>query len=105
MAKTLYLPDGEMVVLLSDDDFLNLVWERLGNDAENEVKEYIQLADYEEQAVKTDLSIYEMDLDSNRACFNEILEIIEQIRNTARLDKPKLHKLLCEIEKIISNQI
>jgi 3-oxoacyl-[acyl-carrier-protein] synthase III len=105
MAETLYLNDNAMAVILSDKDFTDLVFDYMGSDAENKVREYIRLSDEAEHAVETDLASYESSLESNTACFNEVLEIVKQIRNTARLEKSKLHKLLNEIEKLISNQI
>lgn len=110
MANTLlYLNDGTMVILFDDNDFVRLIYERLGREAEQKLLSLINNANeakhYAEMKYNSDMNSYELSLENNTAAFQEILEIIEQIRNTPRLEKTRLHKFLNEIEKLISNQI
>ena len=108
MADTLYLPDGSMEVLFSRDDFQRLVYEKLGYDAEQKLIEIINAADYTKAKVDTDLEAYESSLDSNTACFNDLLDNIEELKKLLqqkRLDRTKMFKLLDQMETQISNQI
>jgi len=108
MADTLYLPDGSMEVLFSRDDFQRLVYEKLGYDAEQKLIEIINEADYTKAKVDTDLEAYEASLDSNTACFNDLLDNIEELKKLLqqkRLDRTKMFKLLDQMETQISNQI
>ena len=108
MADTLYLPDGSMEVLFSRDDFQRLVYEKLGYDAEQKLIEIINEADYTKAKVDTDLISYELSLESNTACFNDLLNNIEELKKLLqqkRLDRTKMFKLLDQMETQISNQI
>jgi len=108
MADTLYLPDGSMEVLFSRDDFQRLVYEKLGYEAEHKLIEIINEADYTKAKVDTDLEAYEASLDSNTACFNDLLNNIEELKKLLqqkRFDRTKMFKLLDQMETQISNQI
>lgn len=108
MADTLYLPDGSMEVLFSRDDFQRLVYEKLGYDAEQKLIEIINEADYTKAKVDTDLTSYELSLESNTACFNDLLDNIEaakKLLQQKQLDRTKIFKLLDQMETQILNQI
>jgi hypothetical protein len=108
MADVITLKDGSMEVLFSRDDFQRLVYEKLGYDAEQKLIEIINEADYTKAKVDTDLEAYEASLDSNTACFNDLLNNIEELKKLLqqkRLDRTKMFKLLDQMETQISNQI
>lgn len=108
MADTLYLPDGSMEVIFSRDDFQRLIYEKLGYDAEQKLIEIINEADYTKAKVDTDLEAYEASLESNTACFNDLLDNIEELKKLLqqqRIDRRKIYKVLDQMETQIANQI
>lgn len=108
MAETLFLPDGSNEVLLSDGDFQRLVYEKLGREAEQKIIELIEKADYTNQSIDTDLRSYESSLESNKECFDDLLDDIRRMADlleAPRLDKSRILKLLGTMQKQINNQI
>jgi Spy/CpxP family protein refolding chaperone len=108
MADTLYLPDGSMEVIFLRDDFQRLIYEKLGSDAEQKLIEIIKEADYTQTKINTDLDAYEASLDSNTACFNDLLDSIEELKKLLqqqRIDRRKIYEVLDQMETQISNQI
>ncbi len=101
MADTLYLPDGSMEVIFSRDDFQRLIYEKLGSDAEQKLIEIINEADYTKAKVDTDLEVYEASLESNTACFNDLLDSIEELKKLLqqqRIDRRKIYEVLDQME-------
>ncbi len=108
MADTLYLPDGSMEVIFLRDDFQRLIYEKLGSDAEQKLIEIIKEADYTQAKINTDLDAYEASLDSNTACFNDLLDSIEELKKLLqqqRIDRRKIYEVLDQMETQITNQI
>ena len=111
------LKDGSMMTILQPKDFQELIDQYLGYEA----AKYFQLLieNYEtrieeaEEGINTDLRCYEMSLESNTRAFQEIEEICrnmisdfnrEEGRNKLNALRP-WYKRICEIIKIIHNQI
>lgn len=106
--KNIILPDGSIECLFTRNDFIELVREKLGGEAELYLSEIIREADYTEAKVNTDLSSYEASLESNAACFQELMDsirLIEYHLNEKRSNKSKIDKVLNAMRKSISNQI
>lgn len=76
----MYLLDGSTEFCYSRNDFRNLISEKLGRDAEERLVKIIDEADYTTRKLDTDLISYEMTLDSYTACFNVLLDNIEEIK-------------------------
>lgn len=115
MADVISLKDGSTEVIFQPKDFHYLIEKHMGYDAadyfekmEKIVDELQEEADYTAAKVNTDLESYESSLESNTACFQEILEVMEQIKSileAPRINKKKLFNLVEQVEKEIKNQI
>ncbi len=112
MADVISLKDGSTEVIFQPKDFHYLIEKHMGYDAagyfEKMVDELQEEADYTAAKVNTDLGCYESSLESNTACFQEILEVMEQIKSileAPRINKKKLFNLVEQVEKEIKNQI
>ena len=111
MAETLQTPDGRLHVILNEDYFSELVDDYMGRECGQYLKETITLlkeqANYTAQAVNTDLTSYEEELNSNRCAFEDIsteLDSIQQLID-GRLNRKELERIVHNIKSIISNQI
>jgi len=112
MADTIHLPDGSMEVIFQPKDFHYLIEKHMGYDAagyfEKMVDELQEEADYTAAKVDTDLESYEASLESNTACFNDLLDNIEELKKLLqqqRIDRRKIYKVLDRMETQITNQI
>ena len=109
MAHSIYMNDGSVEYILHEeespgyyDDFQKIIHEKLGRDAEKVIIQLRKAADYTEKKVNTDLTAYESQLESNTACFQEILEALQNLDNLLskqRLNKTELFKVVSEIRK------
>lgn len=112
MADTIHLKDGTVEILLKEDNFERLLYERLGGDAAtyyaNQIEELQEKADYTQGRLDTDLGDYESELDSNRDCFNELLDILKRIDGEVdkkRINKNEIRRLTDQMETMICEQI
>lgn len=111
MADVLYLKDGSTKVIFDHDDFIKLISEYMGTDAEYRLKEIISdlqdKADYTAQKVNTDLDSYESQLDSQTAAFNDILDGLEKIQDMInnQLNRKALQQIVDSCMKEVLNQI
>jgi hypothetical protein len=108
MAKTIYLKDGSTEILFSDNDFQKLICDKLGREAEQEVIELMEKADYNKEKVNTDLGSYEASLDEMNCCLNDVLDSLDNMRKFLegkRIDKEKLKDMIDSIERQINNYI
>lgn len=112
MADVIVLKDQSVQILFEPINFQYLVEQFMGYDAENYFRELIEKlqdeADYTTSKVDTDLESYEASLESNTACFQDILEVTEQMKTileAPRMNKNKMFKLIEQVQKEINNQI
>lgn len=97
MVATLLMPDGEMELLFSFEDFQNIVRDRLGLDAEKVVEDLIHKAGQAARDLDSDLTLYEMTLEENRDAFQEVANLVKEASaeiNKSRTNKKKVAKLL-----------
>jgi uncharacterized protein Yka (UPF0111/DUF47 family) len=105
------LLDGSTKYILDNKDFSDLIYEKLGYEAEHEFNNIIEdlqeKADYTKQKVNTDLLSYETSLDQNTAAFNEIQNWLEKIQNMIdnSINRKELAKIVDCCMKEISNCI
>lgn len=112
MADVIVLKDQSVQTVFEPKDFQYLVEQFMGYDAEKYFRELIEKlqdeADYTTSKVDTDLESYEASLESNTACFQDILEVTEQMKSileAPRMNKNKMFKLIEQVQKEINNQI
>lgn len=112
MADVIVLSDQKVEVILQPKDFGFLVEKYMGYDAEKYFRELAEiLQDKVEEAqdkTNSDLGAYEASLESNTACFQDILDITEQMKTileAPRMNKNKMFKLIEQVQKEINNQI
>lgn len=112
MADVIVLSDQKVEVIFQPKDFEFLVEKYMGYDAEKYFREYAEKADEEVRSAKvgenTDLESYEASLESNTACFQDILEVMEQMKTileAPRMNKNKMFKMIEQVQKEINNQI
>ncbi|MBS5822436.1 MAG: hypothetical protein KID00_01015 [Clostridium argentinense] len=112
MADVIVLSDESVHVIFQPKDFGYLVEQYMGYDAEkyfNELNDQLQSeAIYTKAKIETDLGCYESSLESNTACFQDILEVMEEMKSileTPRTNKQKMFKLIEQVQKQINNQI
>lgn len=105
------LEDGTQEMLFNHDHFVRLVRDRLGDDVgnyiEGEIRTLQEEADYVSQSVDTDLECYESSLDSNNACFRDLLDSLsklEEIIKSKRVVKIHALRLIDQVEREINNQ-
>lgn len=112
MADVIVLKDQSVQTVFEPTDFEYLVERYMGYDAEKYFRETIEKlqeeAIYTKAKVDTDLGSYEASLESNTACFQDILDITEQMKTileAPRMSKNKMFKLIEQVQKEINNQI
>lgn len=112
MADVISLKDGSVETLFELKDFQYLIEKYMGYDAETYFRSSIERlqseADYTQVKVDNDLESYELQVESNTTAFQEILEIMEQIKSIVeapRMNKIKMFKLIEQIQSEINNQI
>lgn len=112
MADVIILKYKSFHLLFEPEDFEYLVKKYMGYDAEKYFRETIEKlqdeADYTKAKVYTDLESYEASLESNTACFQDILDITEQMKTileAPRMNKNKMFELIEQVQKEINNQI
>lgn len=109
---TISLKDGSTHTLFEFDDFLELVENYMGDNAEAWLSDHVaqaeQAADYTQARVATDLTAYEANLENNREAFEGIqLEAatILGVLQEKRISREKIAYAARKISKIISDQI
>lgn len=112
MVDVIVLSDQKVEIVAQPRDFGYLIERYMGYDAETYFRETVEKlqkdADYTTAKVETDLGVYEASLESNTACFQDILELLEQMKSTLeapRMNKNKMFKLVEQVQKEICNQI
>lgn len=112
MADVIVLKDSSVHTLLQPKDFEYLVEKYMGYDAEKYFRETVDnLQDeaiYTAAKIDTDLGSYEASLESNTACFQDILDITNKMKSlleAPRMDRKKMFNLVEQVEKEINNQI
>lgn len=105
------LKDGTRETIFTPDHFDRLVREKMGDDAgmynENRIKELQDEADYVSQSINTDLECYESSLESNNACFRDLLDSLsklEEIIKAKKVIKIKALRVIDQMEREIHNQ-
>lgn len=111
MGNVIVLADKSVQTLLQPKDFQYLVEKYMGYDAETYFRDMVENlqdeADYTKAKIETDLNAYEASLESNTACFQDILEVMERMKSilaASRMDKRKMFKLIEQIQSEINNQ-
>lgn len=117
MADVITLKDGSVEIIFEPKDFQYLMEKHLGYEAtkyfQSLIENYEARIEEAEEGINTDLRCYEMSLESNTRAFQEIEEICrtmisefnrEEGRNKLNALRP-WYKRICEIIKIIHNQI
>ena len=117
MADVITLKDGSVEIIFEPKNFQELIDQYLGYEAAKYfqllVKNYETRVEEAEEGTNSDLRSYEMSLESNTRAFQEIEEICrnmisdfnrEEGRNKLNALRP-WYKRICEIIKIIHNQI
>lgn len=117
MADVITLKDGSVEIIFEPKDFQYLMEKHLGYEAvkyfQSLIENYEIRIEEAEEGINTDLRCYEMSLESNTRAFQEIEEICrnmisdfnrEEGRNKLNALRP-WYKRICEIIKIIHNQI
>ena len=111
MAETLQTPDGRLHVILNEDYFSELVDDYMGRECGQYLKETITLlkeqANYTAQAVNTDLTAYEEELNSNRCAFEDITTELDAIGKLidSMINRKALSQAVKNIRSIVNNQI
>ena len=117
MADVITLKDGSVAIIFEPKDFQELIDQELGYEAAKYfqllVENYETQIEEAEEGTNSDLRCYEMSLESNARAFRDIEEICrtmidefnrEEGRNKLNALRP-WYKRICEIIKIIHNQI
>jgi hypothetical protein len=117
MADVIALKDGSIEIIFEPKDFQYLIEKYLGYEAAKYfqllVENYETRVEEAEEGTNSDLRSYEMSLESNTRAFQDIEEICrnmisdfnrEEGRNKLNALRP-WYKRICEIIKIIHNQI
>lgn len=111
MPDVLKLKDESVHTLFEPKDFGWLIEKYMGWDAERFfntlVERLTEAADKTMAEINTDLGSYESSLESNTTAFQEILEVLKEMKAIlqGRTDKSIMFKLIDQLEKIISSQI
>ena len=115
MANVMRFKDGSEEIFLEavgTDEFYayfqRVIAEKLGSDAEQVIKALHEESSYNEKRLNSDMDAYEASLESNTACFQEILELTQKMNillSETRLNRKKLLELVKQVEKAIKNQI
>lgn len=112
MADVIVLKDQSVHTVFEPTDFEYLVERYMGYDAEKYFRQLTEiLQDKVEEArdkTNSDLGSYEASLESNTACFQDILDVTEQMKiilEAPRMNKNKMFKLIEQIQREINNQI
>lgn len=112
MVNVIVLSDQKVEMIFQPRDFGYLIERYMGYDAETYFRETVEKlqkdADYTTAKVETDLGAYEASLESNTACFQEILELVDQMKSileAPRINKNQMFKLVEQVQNEIGNQI
>jgi len=107
-----YLNDGTREAIFNDEQFEDLLRDKLSSSVaiyyKEKISELKEKADYTAIKVNTDLDSYESDLEFNRNCFLELYDMVEELerkiceKRTTKLD---ISNLLKRMERKISSQI
>ena len=111
----LHFNDGTAEYIFSEDDsdeyysdFQQIIFEKLGADAENIVARLREKAEYNVYKLDSDVAAYEGQLDSNAIAFMDILEVCDSVSTYVtegkRINKQTLVNYLDEIKNLINNQ-
>ena len=112
----LHFNDGTAEYIFSEDDsdeyysdFQQIIFEKLGADAESIVAKLREKAEYNVYKLDSDLTAYESQLKSNATAFMDILDVCDTMRvyitEGKRINKQTLVNYLDEIKNLINNQI
>lgn len=108
MSSVLYLKDGTREIMTGDIDrfWSDLIYERLGWEAEREFKEYWDAKAKEYENAEEEMRNYERSLDGYRSELSDVceeLEFVLKMLDAPRLDKKRVKKqlsmLLVHIER------
>lgn len=107
------LSNGQNELVMSPNDLQYIADKYLGYEYAAEIGNLITQATeeeiYVEKRINTDLDSYESELESNRDCFLDISEQVEQFQSyladAKRIERTKLNTLLNNILISINNQI
>lgn len=102
--------DGEYVIIECVEDLEQLVRDRIGFEAAQLVKELADKTNEVNFRLQSDLTSYEMQLESNRAAFEEIMSYTSSILklmsgNLTQSAKKSIIERLYAIQKEVSNQL
>lgn len=100
--------DGNTDIIYDNMDFYEVLDNRLGSEYAEYFKGVCDKVDYNKMKLNSDLESYESQLESNCSEINDVLDIIEDINSilcSKRLNKEKLYKYIVTIETKLSNMI
>lgn len=97
------LPDGSIEFVRDPNDLVRIIKDRMGHDAAEMVRELTDLADDIQQRLESDLSNYEIQLDSQTAALREINSSVHHLLNIvhrAKIAKTEKEAILRSLEAI-----
>lgn len=106
--KKLRDKEGNYDFVYDEQDYANILENKLGVDYKNYFLDINSKADYNKAKVNSDLESYEMQLESNMCIAQDTLEIIEILYDELdkkRLDRSKILEKLNSIEEKLVNLI
>jgi len=112
MGSLMAIKGGGVQMILATPDFEYFVNQYMGVEAMEYFKALIndmrEQVDCARDKTSSDLSSYESSLESNSACFDELIEDLETLKkalNSKRINKTLLNNILDQMKTKISNQI
>lgn len=108
MAVVFYTPDGRGHCLLSYKDHVDTLRDYAGEDFTCWVEQLQDGFNREQAEFESDYSSYESSLDSNSACFQDLLDkcnLILQQLDKARINKMEVRRMITQMVTEIENQI
>ena len=107
MARTIYLPCGEMVPVIggTEETLRRLIYDRLGRDAAQLFEDHCEHLAFENEC--TDEDAYLLALEEHRDALQEVLSDVDDIEHhtltASRLDREKIRKLATSAKRTINS--
>lgn len=106
MDNVIVLKDGSVEVVMSAADFEHLIEKHMGHDSLKYFENLIE--ELQDEVEDHDPDNYLLSLESNTACFQEIISLMDQMKSlleAPRMNRSKMSKLVGRVNKEIYNQI
>lgn len=105
---TITLFDDSIAIIHNADDLVRLVRGALGFDAGQMLQLIVDQANFNEQKMQTDLASYESQLESQNTAFEDINEIVQQMKyelSQDRLNRSVMKDLVDDLISLLSNHL